>query len=576
MLVRGFLSLLLGCQTGGAGNGDGPCGGGCDSPNPPDDSAGLDTGDCVTSTWYRDADGDGFGDASATEESCLQPAGYTADASDCDDAHANAYSGAPERLTDGVDDDCDGAYAITNVAALPTWSVAGTEPDGVWFGVSLAMPGDLNEDGFDDLVVGTASGTGDGTQLAGAALVFNGPLTVEDAPLTLSDAQSVLYGGWYEAADVVCGAGDVDGDGFGDLVVGGPWDGEHQSTGVAYLTLGPFTGEIDLPSSARAFRGEHAGAYLGQCAAVGDVSGDGLADVVLSAPDLSASGSNYGAVYVLRGPGEQASVTEAETILRGTAFHEYLGTAIADLGDLNGDGQEELGVTNADQSGPDGLATYLVMDLPTGVFHPRDVGVTVQYDRSGGAGLAKTMLVSRIGDVTGDGYDDVAFGVDRSSQSNVLAILAGPFGGEPRIDLTTEYDIALVSNDGGLYTQLSFATGLGDWDGDGVGDLAVGNPDFTPEDIRDTYACSLEGIGCLYGAVFLKAGPIAPGAYDIEQEADRIEGAIEGGQMGGTLLGGSDLDGDGFPDLAVGAPYSTVDNESQAGIAYVAFGGGWP
>jgi hypothetical protein len=87
--------------------------------------------------------------------------------------------------------------------------------------------------------------------------------------------------------------------------------------------------------------------------------------------------------------------------------------------------------------------------------------------------------------------------------------------------------------------------------------------------------------GCGQGALYLIAQPIDPGAYDLATSADRLEGTYANGYLGGnryggfTLAGGNDLNGDGFPDLAFGAPYAD-STYVDSGAAYVLFGGGSP
>ncbi len=524
--------------------------------------------------WFRDADGDGFGIASDTISACAAPPGYVADATDCDDAHAEASPGATERLTDGVDDDCDGALARSPVDSLPTWSARGSQAGDVtevWVGTSVGSA-DITGDGTVDLVVGTwASVATEGGFRQAGALVFKGPLLDSTAGEAISLASAVLTGDVGDGFALVCPTGDLDGDGIGDLVVGAPFHDGY--TGAAYVVRGPIEGWRDLAAD-QALLGEGANAYFGQCTAPGDVDGDGLDDLLISAPNTEQF---RGAAYLFRGPVSVEDATDAETIFRGEVNDEAVGNSVVGLGDLDGDGLPDFGITNYNPPDSIGVSAWLIGDPLPGVMHPRDVGVTVRYDVSGD-GWAEGMTLNRLGDVTGDGYADVGFGVGQCQQSNLIAVMDGPFPTSGQFDLTTQYTTLLYSNNSGVKSFTSFATGLGDWDGDGdgSGDLAIGNPYYSTPEAVAAYGCTEEYGGCFEGAVFLVAGPLPVGAIDLETESDWLYGIAEHGELGASLAGGGDLDDDGFPDLAMGAPYVDSGALSNAGMAFVLFGGGQP
>ena len=144
-----------------------------------------------------------------------------------------------------------------------------------------------------------------------------------------------------------------------------------------------------------------------------------------------------------------------------------------------------------------------------------------------------------------------------------LPILLAPLGAESTLVLPDHAGITLVSATtawGG--SGLSNAVPLGDWDGDGHGDLAAGNSGFgSPEQAEDC----LVRKSC-QGAVFFLAGPLQPGTLDVETESDWVSNSWTPGNFGEQLAAGSDLDGDGFPDLAV-ADYASYRT-------HVFFGGG--
>ena len=543
-----------------------------DSTDSAVDSRDSDTTPCTKTAWYRDADGDGFGDAAVAEFACTAPEGFVADASDCDDLHAAAYTGAAEQATDGLDNDCDGTMSVTSVADVPVWQAHGPN-SGAGMGSNVAV-GDFNNDGMPDLALGGTSVSVDDSFRGAPVWVLAGPLSAIKAPVDETTTVASFYSTWGAGPPALCNLGDLDGDGAEDLVVGAPASGGH-SEGSALIAHGPLDGLIDLTVDSGTLFGAEWGEALGLCAAPGDVDGDGIPDVVLSAYGTSSSATADGRVYVLRGPAEVESVAEADQVLQGEQEYEKVGYALSSLGDLNGDGVGDYSVGNGnDIDLYDGLSTYLVTDYVPGVMHPRDVGVTIHFDLS----TMGSVAASRIGDVNGDGYNDVAIGGGNpyDGVTDSLSVLEGELGSASSLQLSKEAAITFESSEGGTNEFLSFATTLGDWNGDGSGALAIGAPMFAKELTED---CAETTSRCSDGAVFLVAEPIDPGVYDLAMTADRIVGSYPAGQMGGGAWGGglqgdTDFDGDGTPDLVFAAPLATTETGGNAGSAYVLFGPG--
>ncbi|MEM7413107.1 MAG: integrin alpha [Myxococcota bacterium] len=177
------------------------------------------------------------------------------------------------------------------------------------FGFSVASAGDVNGDGFADVIVGAQSyDAGPGNDNEGRAFLFHGSSpkipngSVGAADTTFSSGQATSSFGASVAA-----AGDVNGDGFPDVVIGSPrYDNGETDEGVAFVYLGSATGIAsgDVSTAAAWIESDQAGAELGWAvASAGDVNHDGFADLVVGAPEYDAGQTDEGAAFVvLSGP----------------------------------------------------------------------------------------------------------------------------------------------------------------------------------------------------------------------------------------------------------------------------------
>ncbi|MBK7077011.1 MAG: FG-GAP repeat protein [Myxococcales bacterium] len=208
---------------------------------------------------------------------------------------------------------------------------------------AVAIPGDLNGDGFADLAVGAyrfgATDTGRVyVYFGGAGATFN---TGVDATISGTSANAQLN---------AAAGGDVNGDGYADLVVG---SSEYPTgPGSVYVYLGG-PGAFNTTSDAR-FTGAVAGDEQGSSVAVGDVNGDGYADVVAGAPNYDGTSTGVGAAYVYLGSALPIDTT-ADGTLVGGAMQDYFGMSVACGGDVNGDGFDDV-VVGAHEQDTDGAS----------------------------------------------------------------------------------------------------------------------------------------------------------------------------------------------------------------------------
>jgi hypothetical protein len=179
-------------------------------------------------------------------------------------------------------------------------------------GNAVSGAGDVNGDGFDDIVIGARSNDSNGIQ-AGRAYLFYGPVTGDHTAL---EADAIISGdAFYELGWSLAPAGDVNGDGFDDVLVGA-WMADL--VGEAFLYLGPLAGELSVDDAAAIFRGVIFSEELGDAVAAADLNDDGVPDLILGAPRPPLNGEDPGSVYVFFGPiGGRFLASEADIILTG-------------------------------------------------------------------------------------------------------------------------------------------------------------------------------------------------------------------------------------------------------------------
>jgi len=345
------------------------------------------------------------------------------------DTFAYAVSSAGDIDGDGLEDLAIGDYldasggreaglvSILLGSDLPT---SGTAPSASYLyeaegpaaraGNCLAMPGDVDGDGTDDLLVGAYKARGD-TSASGAAYLVTRHSPGRD---TLGNVGSKLRGESVSdsAGYAVAAPGDVDGDGLGDLLISAPGaDSGGGSSGTVYLVLGGFANAIVSLSSADATligdSGDSAGTALDSA---GDQDGDGLPDLLIAATAYNEGGSFTGATYVVSGlvSGPNA-LASADATLTGEGGGDHSGVAVADLGDTNGDGWDDLmiGAYGTDDNGTDSGNAYFVLGPVSGTLGLENAdGI---WSGEGPSVYAGSSLGAP-GDLDGDGFDDALVG----------------------------------------------------------------------------------------------------------------------------------------------------------------------
>jgi hypothetical protein len=335
-----------------------------------------------------------------------------------------------------------GGPAIDLVADL----VIPPPPGGAgWFGISVASAGDFNGDGYPDFIIGAQQSGNEGK-----ALIYYGGPSLDATPDLILIGEST--GSLTAFGASVASAGDVNEDGFDDVIVGAPQSqGSGNRPGHAYVFFG---GALPDAAPDRVFNGVGFNDQLGSVVgSAGDMNGDGYLDVFASAPGSSASALGAGAIYVwFGGP---AFDTTPDLSLLGSGVHERLMNA-ANAGDVNADGFSDL-----IGAGKDHVHVWFGGSSPNSV---PDLALARRYATVAGAG-----------DVNGDGIGDFVVGAPYEVTGGRVSVF---FGGGAADTLG---DLYYVGDDPGADIGLCVAGG-GHVDGPGSPDL-IGSANWDPEAI---------------------------------------------------------------------------------------------
>ena len=447
-------------------------------------------------------------------------------------------------------------------------------------GLHVYGVGDINNDSFDDFIIGASQYGGSPTNSGyGKAYLLYGRPTSQWTDEHLGETDVSFIG---EALDDtlgrwIAGLGDINGDNFDDFAISAVGHGNW--SGKTYVFFGGSTNswgdETPITQANASFIGQTENDHSGHgIYGVGDVNNDGFNDIMISGEWNDEGGTDAGQVYLIFGRPTNQWTKDAQlpqgvnASFIGNTTIQWLGFDAAGIGDINNDGYDDLAIGGMKNTTTLTRQVFIVLGRQTSQWQMdqpiSEANASLSFEEWEAS--ASNDWISGVDDVNGDGYDDFLIGTKLDDTGGMDAGAAHLYFGGSKGHFSRA-NVSFIGDIPGNYAGFAVA-GAGDVNNDGFHDLLIGG-------VNVTNSIAVWG-GTNEGRVYLFLGRPTnqwQTSYSLSTANYSFEGENPGDSFGSHVAGVGDVNNDGFSDIIMSAVHCALPNDGPiAGKTYLVLG----